>query len=310
MSLANVQMSEITLTPDLEHHSSRIDVQRKAESGDCKTSNDLIRTSAFRSLTSAEPTEFKFFLRTVLIHLADLPPLTTLYDSDTLDRIGHWFVVKKHAELLYYSFKSYFQGTGNPHENIPADVKYLIDLQRDIYKSLYDLIHDGWIHIKTASQKLDNFGLFETPGKVFLQIITDEILFQLNLAYPEDKSSGGNGQSSFLPRQYSKKEAEIEKLRRLKANGVLSKLEAAKLHRLEVQQSKLTKDQGRVLRYFCVNACSKAGKKTTTHRKYVEYLRLEAELDTHLRKVSRKARGFAWEKGTLRRGCQEGGTYR
>ncbi len=313
VKLTNVQIGEITLTPDIEYHSPYLEVLCKFASGECRTGNDLIRTSAFNNLTSIEPSpDFKSFLNVVLIHLRDLPPLTTLYDNDTLDRIGHWFLVKKHAEMLYYSFRNYYQGLGNPHENIPSDLKYLIDLERDSYKSLYDLIHDGWEHIKLAVQNsnvVDDFGLFETPGKLFLQILTDEIFFQLLLAYPEDKINGGNDHSAFSPRQHYKQKTEIEKLRRLKVDGLLSKLEANKLRRLEKQQSK-SNNWGEKLRQFCVSVCSKAGKKTTTHRKYVEYLKIEAELDAHTSKLSRKSRGFAWDKGTFKLGCQEGGTYR
>lgn len=312
LKLTSVQIGEITLTSDIEYHSSNLEVLCKFASGECRTSNDLIRTSTFNNLTSIEPSpDFKSFLNVVLIHLRDLPPLTTLYDSDTLDRIGHWFLVKKQAEMLYYSFRNYYQGLGNPHENIPSDLKYLIDLKRDSYKSLYDLIHDGWVYIKSAVQnsKLDDFGLFETPGKLFLQILTNEILFQLLLAYPEDEINGGNDYSAFSPRQHYKQKAEIDKLRRLKASGLLSKPEANKLRRLEKQQSK-SNNWGENLRQFCVSVCSKASKKTTTHRKYVEYLRIEAELGAHASKLSRKSRGFAWEKGTLKLGCQEGGTYR
>jgi hypothetical protein len=312
LNLTSVQIGEITLIPDEKYHSPYLEVWRKFISRRYRTSNDLIRTSAFNNLISIESSsDFKYFLKVVLIHLSDLPPLTNLYDSDTFDRVEHWLLVKSHAEMLYYSFRSYYQGLDNPHENIPSDLKYLIDLERDSYKSLYDLIHDGWVYIKSAVQndKLDNFGLFETPGKVFLQILTDEIMYQLFLAYPEDEINGGNDYIAFSPRQHNKREDEIKKLYRLKASGILSKPEANKLRRLEKQQSKLN-NWGRNLRLLCVSICSKASKKTTTHRKYVEYLRIEEELNAHTKKLSRKSRGFAWDKGILKRGCQQGGTYR
>jgi hypothetical protein len=314
-SQAHQLIGIFTLLVDSIYRSTPQQITDKYQKGEIKTITNLIRTKEFRDLIKSEnDIESPDFKRALAIHLSDCPPLAFIEDgsTNTLDRLQHWLVIKFKYELLYYSLENPLSGVENPYKDLNLHIKKLIDLIRDDYITLYWVLHDGWDFISERIEKsnVPILKVLKTPGKMFLEIISQEMYYEFLIAFPEDILNRGNNFESFSPRQSVKRTIEYEKLKSKEKIEDLSKCEIAKLERLKKEAKDIYKKTwGTFLRDFCINACKNASKEFTVNRKLSEHKKVSDELWTTVKALSRDINGSAWHNGIRLSGKKKGGTY-
>jgi hypothetical protein len=245
---------------------------------DEQTYTSLIRSSGFFSrLHEAESTgkdgSFNPGIGNIMLdHLSDIPPLGLFFEAKTEDQVRHWVSGKKRFLDIYSSLKSYFGGS-EPFQIAYDDPKEqeITELMRDDYIALYSVIHQGWSIISPGLKKI-NYPL-NSPGEVLIEIITLECICYMSMAFPR-LAPGNKVDSQFSPQSLYRIRNEYQKLEKNQRLPDKRFLEKFKRHfGYQVQW-------GFFLRDLCIHLIEMKAKqkKSTLHRKLVEYRRIDSLL--------------------------------
>lgn len=94
-----------------------------------------------------------------------LPPLTWLNSCKTTDQIEHWKLIRQSFQITHLGLKEYFAGQ-------PSTIKGdLAIAQRAYYLSLYNVIQQGWRHIRIAAEEIGIENFPDNPGQGLIKII-------------------------------------------------------------------------------------------------------------------------------------------
>ncbi|HEY9630821.1 MAG TPA: hypothetical protein V6C84_26290 [Coleofasciculaceae cyanobacterium] len=83
----------------------------------------------------------------------------------------HWYEVKINCDNLHYIFEKYFQGQDPSTPSLNKKQLQLLELERDTYLYLYDMLRQCWKFVKPEIWKLGKGFDFTVPGEAATQAI-------------------------------------------------------------------------------------------------------------------------------------------
>ena len=249
-------------------------------------------------------TEQQLMLKTLL----EIPPEALKDYCDRQLIKEHWFDCKLFFELLNESLTNYFSGQQWKAIDIHKRLYELVELWRNYYVRLYDLIYNCWQPIKG---KLNRLGVsFDSPGQLVSEILRIHSYEFFVRVLPEFTT--GNLYKEFSPRKYNKLVRKYQKLKQKETLKIAEQKQLQILEKTRKNELEEVKIMNAIVGLIVNIASSQPKKNCLVHDSLSSFVRANQMLSKFRLKATHpreKLQGWAISKERMKKSDRRGGIF-